>query len=140
MATAVSDYGNPVYKFNFAAGTELHGAMIPFVETLNLHGAVPSFLIPYSIPGANMCITGDDSNTTLATILRDYYVSFAVALDPNAKTYSNISRPYWPTYMNDKSGPFSVLDITQTTIGVERDSDASPRCDFFHAQSYVVRN
>ncbi|RJE24716.1 Carboxylesterase family [Aspergillus sclerotialis] len=120
MATAVSDYGNPVYKFVFAAGNELHGAVGPFVESLNLKG--------------------DASNTTLSSILRDYYVSFAVALDPNAKSYSSISRPYWPTYMNDKNGPFSILDVTYTTIGAERDIDASPRCDFFHAQSYVVRN
>lgn len=42
--------------------------------------------------------------------------------------------------MNDKNDPFSILDITYTTIGVERDIDASPQCDFFHGQSYVVRN
>lgn len=38
MATAVSDYGNPVYKFRFAAGNELHGAVSSFVETLALNG------------------------------------------------------------------------------------------------------
>lgn len=72
--------------------------------------------------------------------MRDYYVSFAVALDPNAKTYSNIRRRYWPTYTNDRDQSFAVLDVTHTTIGVVRDADASPQCDFFYSQSYVVRN
>lgn len=72
--------------------------------------------------------------------MRDYYVSFAVALDPNAKSYSNVPSPYWPTYMNDHNRNSSILDVTYSTIDVHRDTDASPRCDFFHGQSYVVRN
>lgn len=50
MASAVSDYGNPVYKFRFAAGNELHGAVASFVQTLPLNGE-PSFPPPpYFIP------------------------------------------------------------------------------------------
>lgn len=72
--------------------------------------------------------------------MRDYYVSFAVSLDPNAESYTDIPRPYWPTYMSEQNGDFSVLNVTDSLISVHRDADASPRCDFFHAQSYVVRN
>lgn len=39
MAAAVSDSGNPVYKFTFAAGMQFHGAIGPFVETLPLNGS-----------------------------------------------------------------------------------------------------
>lgn len=38
MATAASDWGSPVYKLTFAAGTELHGAIGPFTETIALNG------------------------------------------------------------------------------------------------------
>ena len=38
MATAVSDSGNPVYKLIFDAGTQLHGSLVPFTETVNLNG------------------------------------------------------------------------------------------------------
>ncbi|RMJ24384.1 Carboxylesterase family [Aspergillus sp. HF37] len=120
MATAVADYGSPVYKLYFAAGSDLHGAVAPFVKSRNLNGLA--------------------DNSTLSSIMRDYYVSFAVSLDPNAESYTDIPRPYWPTYMGEQNGDFSVLNVTDSLISVNRDADASPRCDFFHAQSYVVRN
>jgi hypothetical protein len=44
MATAVSDYGSPVYKLYFAAGSDLHGAVAPFVKSRNLNGAYPRHL------------------------------------------------------------------------------------------------
>lgn len=42
MSTAVSDSGNPVYKMIFDAGTEIHGSLIPFTETVNLNGMLLS--------------------------------------------------------------------------------------------------
>ncbi|MCJ1476292.1 hypothetical protein MMC13_004958 [Lambiella insularis] len=120
VATAVSDWGLPVYKLVFDAGNELHAALNPFVESV------------YTLPTGN--------NATLASILRDYYVSFATALDPNANTYSGIARPAWPVYQQKTSSDFAVLNITYTTIGASPDPDASVQCDFLHGQSYVVRN
>jgi carboxylesterase type B len=38
MSTAVSDFGNPVYKLIFDAGAENHGSLVPFTETINLNG------------------------------------------------------------------------------------------------------
>ncbi|KAH8797930.1 carboxylesterase [Xylogone sp. PMI_703] len=38
MATTVSDLGIPVYKLIFDAGSQLHGSLIPFTETINLNG------------------------------------------------------------------------------------------------------
>ncbi|KAJ5815254.1 hypothetical protein N7474_007031 [Penicillium riverlandense] len=120
MSTAVSDSGNPVYKLVFDAGSELHASLAPFLETVNLNG--------------------ESNNATLGDILRSYYVSFANCLDPNAESFAKINRPFWPTYQNSQNGNFSVLNITYTTIGVSQDPDASPRCDFFSSQSYVVMN
>lgn len=137
MATAASDWGSPVYKLRFAAGNELHGAIGPFVESEDLDGA------PLDTPFISIANTapGTGNNETLGNIMRDYYVSFAVASDPNAKTYTaDVAHPYWPTYMNEQDRNSSVLDVTYSSIRVDRDSDASPQCDFFHGQSYVVRN
>ncbi|GAB7354780.1 hypothetical protein MBLNU459_g5178t1 [Dothideomycetes sp. NU459] len=119
MASAVSDWGLPAYKLIFDAGTELHGSLGAFTETVNL--------------------AGTSNNATLASIVRDYYISFATALDPNTNVYTDIAHPYWPTYTSG-NGTFSVLDITYSTINVTEDYDASPQCDFFHGQSWVVRN
>lgn len=83
---------------------------------------------------------GTSNNATIASILRDYYISFAVLLDPNAKSYTNIPHPHWPTYQTAGSSGFSVLNVTYTDISITPDQDASARCDFFHGQSYVVRN
>ena len=123
MATAVSGAGQPVYKLNFDAGSELHAATQPFLLT--------------NPPG-------DASNATLGTLLRDYFVSFSTSLDPNAVSYSGMSKPIWPLYTtssaNATTGTFSRLSVNDTMIGTTFDYDASPRCDFFYGQSYVVRN
>ncbi|KAL2821669.1 Alpha/Beta hydrolase protein [Aspergillus granulosus] len=120
MATAVSDWGNSVYKLSFAAGAQTHGAIIPFTETTALNGTA--------------------NNVTLASIMRNWYISFATDLDPNAASYTNVEKPYWPTYMNAQNGNFSVISVTDTTISVVEDQDASAKCDYLHSQSYVVRN
>ena len=38
LGAAVSDSGNSVYKMNFDAGSQVHGALVPFLESLNLAG------------------------------------------------------------------------------------------------------
>ncbi|KAI9663984.1 MAG: hypothetical protein M1821_007475 [Bathelium mastoideum] len=123
MATAVAGVGQPVYKLNFDAGNELHAATQPFLLT------VPP---------------GDANNATLALLMRDYFASFATSLDPNAVSYSGTPKPTWPLYLtsgsNGTSGTFNRLSVNYTMIGTTEDFDASPQCDFFHGQSYVVRN
>lgn len=39
ISAALSDYGLPVWKLIFYAGTERHGALVDFVETVNLKGS-----------------------------------------------------------------------------------------------------
>lgn len=118
MATAASDWGQPTFKLIFDAGTELHGADGPF-----LWG-----------PAASI------NNFTLANIMKDYYLGFVLNLNPNSIDNSNTPKPYWPQYQSTNSTGFSVIDVNYTMMGVIEDPDASARCDFFHGQSYVVRN
>jgi hypothetical protein len=118
QATAFSDWGQPTYKLIFDAGTELHGADGPY-----LWG-----------PAANA------TNQTIANIMKDYYLGFVLNLDPNSVNYSETDKPYWPQYQARDSTDFTVMSVNYTEIGAVPDPDANPRCDFFHSQSYVVRN
>ena len=81
------------------------------------------------------------NNATLGYIIKDYFLSFATNLDPNARSFSGTSKPFWPQYTAGVSNvTFAVMDVNYTMMGVTEDFDASPQCDFFHGQSYVVRN
>ena len=120
MATANSDWGQPTWKLIFDAGSELHGATVPFLFSTN---------------------TSAINNLTLGYIMKDWFLSFAINLDPNVQTFSNVTgKPYWPQYQTPGTANFTIMDVNYTMVGIERDYDASPQCDFFHSQSYVVRN
>ena len=117
MATAASDLEIPTWKLVFNAGSQLHGATSPFL---------------FAPESAN--------NQTLSLILQDYFLSFVVDLDPNTVSYSGAAKPFWPQYQ--ASAEFPVLSINYTEVGAVSDKyyDATSKCDFFHAESYVVRN
>lgn len=130
MATNAVDRNtnsSAVFKLTFAAGTELHGSTTPFLAS-NATG----------FPTAN--------NHTLAEIMSSYWISFAVAHDPNVLRIS--SAPYWPSYVsmgngtvaNGESVGFDTLAVTYTTIGPAQDPDASAKCDFFGSHGYQVMN
>lgn len=71
--------------------------------------------------------------------MKDWWLSFTTHLDPNVQSWSNATKPYWPTYMGGDLD-FNAMDVNYTQIGVVEDFDASPKCDFFHGQGYSVRN
>jgi carboxylesterase type B len=81
LSSAFSNYGLPIWKQIFNDGSQLHGAThtILFSNTYGTH-------------------TGD--NYTLFQVLADWYISFTAELDPNAVSYSNLSKPYWPQYLS----------------------------------------
>lgn len=119
MVAAVSDWGSPAYKLIFDAGTELHGATRPFLHSTN---------------------ASEINNATLALIMKDWYASFAVSLNPNAVSYSGMEKPHWPAYGDTSEGGFSIMSVNYTMMGAQPDPDAAPRCDFFRGQSAAVRN
>jgi len=119
MATAVSDWGLPTYKLVFNAGTELHGATRPFLHNTN---------------------ASTINNATLALIMKDWYLSFAINLDPNVQSFSNASKPFWPPYNLPSSMNFTIMDVNYTEVGAVQDFWASGACDFFRGQTSIVRN
>ncbi|TKX18785.1 hypothetical protein C1H76_9046 [Elsinoe australis] len=118
MATATSDYGVPAWKLNFNAGSQLHGATVPFLFSTN---------------------SSQINNATLGYIMKDWFLSFTIHLDPNVQSFTNVSKPNWSQYQQGDD-VFNVMSVNYTQIGVVPDADASAQCDFFHGQSYVVRN
>jgi len=116
MATSVANYGLPVWKLKFAAGSEVHGATIPFVYSTSIN------------PSGN--------NATIGAIMRDYFVSFFVHQDPNKQSFSDVAKPYWDPY--NAGGTFNVLQVNYTMIGVDPDADASPQCDFMQGHPLSI--
>jgi hypothetical protein len=116
-----------VFKLVFAAGTETHAATSPFLLSNDIN-----------FPGAN--------NQTLSEIMTSYWISFAVTGDPNPLRSAKAT--FWPSYTSGGAGNSSngegvgldVLSVTYTTVSPEADLDASPKCDFFSSQGYVVSN
>ncbi|KAJ5591890.1 carboxylesterase type B [Penicillium hispanicum] len=116
VAHAASTAELPVYKMRFAAGLEVHGATVEYL------------LYPAEATG----------NATLADAMKDYFLSFALAHDPNA--LSSQSLPTWPRYSDPEDGRHRVLEVDADSIHAVQDRDASARCKFFHEQSGIVRN
>jgi hypothetical protein len=80
--------------------------------------------------------------------MKDWFISFVTDLDPNARSFMNDTtseKPFWPLYSAQLGTEgdipeFAVMDVNHTQIGVIPDLDVSGKCDFWHGQSYVVRN
>ncbi|TIA38171.1 hypothetical protein D6C78_04200 [Aureobasidium pullulans] len=121
MGSALVNTGQKVWKLKYSTGSFLHGAT-----------AAPLFLASSST-----------TNTTQSDMMKDYFLSFAIDLDPNSFTppLSNLSRPYWPEYVDaqDYGSGFSVLEVNETRIGVVTDQDASARCDFLQANAFAAQ-
>lgn len=102
----------------FATGSRLHGAAAQYIYS-NTTGLAAGL------------------NATISKVLTSYFVSFVIHLDPNPLRLS--TAPFWPPYragghgtvVTGESVGFSILEITDTTIGVTADPDVNPECDFF---------
>jgi hypothetical protein len=71
--------------------------------------------------------------------MRDWWLSFAIDLDPNKQSWLNIptgGKPNWPLY----GDAGSTLVVNETSIGVAVDAEMSAKCDFWQDQSDIVRN
>lgn len=161
MASAMADAGVPAYKLVFNAGTQLHGAISPFLFSAEDTNSKPknsssSFPPPRNPPlshndlhPTNHSHQTDGNNSTLAAYMKDWYISFVTDLDPNAQSFTpnaTADKPYWPLYNSrlgtdgDGTPEFAIMDVNYTQVGVIPDFDVSDKCDFWHGQSYVVRN
>ncbi len=127
-ASAYADHAlnqSAVFKLVFAAGSQLHGASVPFIQSTGTNW-----------DGAN--------NKTLARIMSDYYISFVLAHDPNV--FRTPGAPFWKPYMDipaagvNGTADFSILSVTYNSVSNQPDPDASPQCDFFYSRDTMVSN
>ena len=108
----------PVWKLRFNAGYYAHGATLPYI--LNDLSSPLVF------------------NTTLATVMKDWYLSFVISQDPNLPlpTRELSDRPWFPQYGAEST----VIHVNESSISYIVDPDDSARCDLFFANARVFRN
>ena len=112
----------PLYKVLFATGRKAHGGTLPF-----LCSTEPGF------PEA--------ANQTLAKIMSDYWISFITTGDPNALK-SEVA-PVWEGYGavdEDGFAGMNTLVVGDQEVVVQRDGDASARCEFWGNQAEIAQN
>jgi hypothetical protein len=78
------------------------------------------------------------ANVLLAGYMKDWYLSFAIASDPNKFTWLNlpdVTRPLWPTY-----GEYAnVMMATDQEVKVIQDPDAVDLCTFWRNSAEITR-
>ncbi|KAH7015865.1 Alpha/Beta hydrolase protein [Ilyonectria destructans] len=117
IAQAVADAGAPAYKLVFNSGYQFHSATGYFIYSNYINADGSRTTGGASIPG----------NATLATLLRNYFISFTIHQDPNALTVNDISAPSWPKY--DSETP-EIMYLSDSGVRVRDDPDVSQRCQF----------
>lgn len=150
IASAASKAGLATYKMIFGTGTQFHGATQPFLfsETINRESLKNIEIIDgYLLITSDWTASGETSfgpvtipgNATLASILRDYFISFAIAIDPNSTPSSTTARPTWPSYRSadDES---VILRLQDNGIMISQDPDINARCQYLSSSvTYLER-
>ena len=119
MASALAGAGLPVWKMIFNDGSQIHGATVPYLFGENAAGSVQT--------------TNDPG---LALVMKDWFISFATNLDPNAVSYSGIAKPNWPKYFEGNT----VMSVNYTMLGAVHDPDDGPRCAFMKENGIDILN
>lgn len=150
IASAASKAGLATYKMIFDTGTQFHGATQPFLfsDTINRESLKKIEMIDESLLiNSDWTASGENSfgavtipgNATLASILRDYFISFAIALDPNSLPSSTTARPMWPTYRSTDNDTV-ILRLQDNGLTISQDPDENERCQYLSSSSpYLER-
>ncbi|CAI6333002.1 unnamed protein product [Periconia digitata] len=120
IAASLADLNIPVYKHVFNAGTQIHGAVSELTNTVDYA----------SRPNANV---------TLADVVKDYYASFLLHMDPNAESWSDVEKPVWPEY-RESGGVVMSFNFTEIGGVEDRYFDATERCAFWKENGAVMGN
>ncbi|KAF2184752.1 alpha/beta-hydrolase [Zopfia rhizophila CBS 207.26] len=123
IGSSMASAGQTVYKMVFNAGSQLHAATGPFLFSLDYATS----------PGANV---------TTANIMKDWFLSFVIYLDPAWNSWSGIRKPFWGVYQYPGSNNARVMSVNYTEIGMvdEKYYDRTKRCDFLWEHGTVVQN
>jgi len=72
-------------------------------------------------------------------MMRDWFLSFAIYLDPNRYSWSGVQKRDWELYRSRNSG---VMSVNYTEVGMvdDRYFDRTKRCDFLWENVAIVEN
>ncbi|RMJ16970.1 hypothetical protein CDV36_003313 [Fusarium kuroshium] len=118
MTQAVSKAGIPAYKLIFNSGYQFHSATDKFMYSNYTNTDGSRIASGAQIPG----------NATVATLLRQYMLSFTMFHDPNSLGSENSKVPEWPRYTKKNS---KALYLANTGVEVVDDPESSVQCHFF---------
>ncbi|RSL91815.1 hypothetical protein CEP51_000065 [Fusarium floridanum] len=118
MAQAVAKAGIPAYKLIFNSGYQFHSATDKFMYSNYTNTDGSRIASGAQIPG----------NATVATLLRQYMLSFTMFHDPNSLGSENSKVPEWPRYTKKNS---KALYLANTGVEVVDDPESSVQCHFF---------
>ncbi|KAJ3523491.1 hypothetical protein NM208_g12428 [Fusarium decemcellulare] len=118
ISEAVTKAGLSAYKLIFNSGFQFHSATIyyAFSNYTDVDGS--RFVNGASIPG----------NATLATLLRNYLISFTLFHDPNTLKPDYGVFPSWPEYTTHDP---KVMYLADSGVEVVADPEGSGKCDIF---------
>ncbi|KAH8692593.1 Alpha/Beta hydrolase protein [Talaromyces proteolyticus] len=113
LANTFQKNGLPIWKMTYNYGIAIHSSTQPYL----------------------LRASNDVLNPQLARTIKDYFLSFALARDPNA--ISTVAKPMWVQY-----------DTNSTVLGIDSDAkptlvadvDDSEKCEFLLSQGHVLRN
>ncbi|KAI8649965.1 Carboxylic ester hydrolase [Fusarium sp. Ph1] len=118
MAQAVAKAGIPAYKLIFNSGYQFHSATDKFVYSNYTNADGSRIAQGAQIPG----------NATVATLLRQYILSFTMFHEPNGLGPDSHYVPEWPKYTTQKP---KALYLANTGVEVVDDFESSVQCHFF---------
>lgn len=74
--------------------------------------------------------------------MKDWFLSFAIDLDPTSHSWSGLSKPIWETYRDPESNKNQVMSVNYTEIGMvdDRFYDQTERCKFLWEHGDIVQN
>lgn len=113
VTIAMANARFPVWKLRFDAGVPIHGQILAYLFPR-------SSAVPYP---------------EIATMLKDYFLSFDITQNPNTLSFSTVSKPAWPPYgpcepmLDDVTAPITELSLAQNL-----------KCDFFFDNNAVTRS
>ena len=108
-----------VWKLIFNAGSQMHAGTAPFL---------------FDMPSAG---NSTGVNITISNMMKDWFTSFVVHLNPNKESWSGVPKPEWPTYARD-----DVMTVNYTEVGPVKDwyFDANEKCDLLWDSGSTVQN
>lgn len=81
-------------------------------------------------------------NATIADYMKDWFLSFAIDLDPTSQSWSGLKKPGWETYQDPQRNNYLVMSVNYTEVSMVDDKfyDQTERCKFLWEHGDIMQN